>query len=169
MTIRWYNYNVSNTNFTSNFTSALSYWKVFYGVSVTKVTSDSFLVSLIEFVTPTTTWWNSKFNSTVVGVTYPYDTNGKEINSAATAQSSTKKIRSALIYFNPDTNAFGYWGMTSLAYRNVIAHEVGHALGFGHYNGGASIMNSDISDFESYTGLQLYDRNEFSRKYYSNP
>lgn len=168
MTIRWYNNNVSDTNYTSNIASAFGYWKYFYGVTATRVYNMNDLTALISFSSPTSTWWNNRFSATVAGVCYPYDTSGREINSATAAQASTKKIRSASIYFNPNKDDIVYWGANAQAYRNTIVHEVGHALGFGHYNG-TSIMNPDYDVIRNYTSLQPYDKSEFARKYYSNP
>ena len=99
LTIRWYNYNVVNSNWTNQFSSAFSsYWGTRYGVSVSRVANGNDTSALITFVAPSESVWNSKLKaqgyepSTVAAITYPYDTNGKEISDTTPANASTKKF-----------------------------------------------------------------------------
>ena len=119
--------------------------------------------------------WNSKLQAqgyepgSVAAITYPFDTNGREITNVTSANASTKKIRSARIEVNPVTNASILSGLTAIGYRAILAHEIGHALGFGHYWSSCTIMYSAVANIKTITSLTSYDISEFTRKYYGNP
>lgn len=130
------------------------------------------LTALIIFSTPTASWWNQLWGNSAtktIGYTELYDTNGTQLLTKSSIQNSTRRIRSATIYFNPTVSSNCYVGMTAQGYRNVIAHELGHALGFAHYNNAASIMKTATMNIVGYTSLQPYDKTCFANKYYPNP
>lgn len=176
MTIRWYNYNVINSNWTNQFSSAFSsYWGTRYGVSISRVTSGNDTTALITFVAPAQSVWSSKLKAkgydpgSVAAITYPFDTNGREISDATSANASTQLIRSARIEVNPVTDAPILSGLTATGYRAILAHEIGHALGFGHYWSSPTIMYSAVDNIKTITSLTSYDIIEFTRKYYGSP
>lgn len=172
LTFRWYNNNLLNSNFTSQINSAFGYWKYFYGVTATRVYNTNDLTALIIFSTPTASWWHQLWgndDTQTIGYTEIYDTKGTQLLTKSSIQNSTRRIRSATIHFNPTLSSEIYVGMTSQGYRNVIAHELGHALGFAHYDNAASIMNKWTEDIVGYTSLQPYDKTCFANKYYPNP
>lgn len=88
--------------------------------------------------------------------------NGTRITSS-NVSSAGGKIRNATIYLTPFWSET-YAGCSAVNYRCLIAHEMGHALGFGHYVAGtASIM---VQGVKSYTSLQSKDRYDFTAKYF---
>ena len=98
---------------------------------------------------PSQDWWDSTVKksstfSTVFGYTCVFDSNGDQI-TAATWPNSTQKIRIANIYYNPDSTQYFYeigHDFTAIHYKTIIAHEIGHALGFGHTTASDSIMRT---------------------------
>lgn len=125
-------------------------------------------------IAPTSTAWNNVTGggstANADGFTVPYDTNGTAITSFSGAYYSTKSIRSAIIYFNPNNN----WTQIPTSTRRlIIAHELGHVLCLGHcddelYN---PTTESSIMKFNSYCNTYIprsHDVNDISAKYGSN-
>lgn len=128
------------------------------------ISSSSSTSYRIYHMVPTLTWWQNILSSNaqfVQAITYPYDTNGTQITSGNYA-TTTSSIRSATVYYQPTGTGYNSFNNLSNTEKYcVIAHEIGHALGFGHYDGTtssgsyASIMNS-LQD-RSFTALTNYD------------
>lgn len=124
--------------------------------------------STVDITTPTTEWWTNRFGSfsQVLGQTWLYDTAGTFIQSASSAENSTKNIDYAQIYISPDSSI---WQNKSGTYmRGVLVHELGHVLTLGHpdkeyyYSNDASIMKYQAQELDT---PQTHDKNDISNKY----
>lgn len=163
--VAWYNNNITNTKFTSNFSYAMSTWKGTGHLTAVKVSSS--VGNVLTFSMPTESYWNlniAKGNSDIVGYTYLFRSgDGNQIKSAADAAGAANgTIHSAIIFFCPTSGTYN--GYSDAMMRNLIAHEMGHALGFGHY--GSSASDSIMYRYNSsiYT-LTSYDKTCFKNKY----
>lgn len=119
-------------------------------------------------------------SSDVLGFTIIIDTNNNTVNSVSTALSSTKKIKRANIFLNPDVTVF-YVGTDDTAIRKqrirkTITHEVGHAMGLGHPDNtfyspiGSSVYSIMRHGFpDTYTNIgtspATHDKNDLYDKY----
>ncbi len=161
--IAWFDYNVSNWLVSSNLSGGHDYWaNNSSDVSIIcEEQSSSYGNPRIAHATPTSEWWESNVSPflDVYAACEKYDSNGTVITDS-NYSGCTNYIRSANIYYTPDESL-----MSQLNVRNIkcmIAHEIGHALGYGEYNMGDSIMNQGVKTF---SGLQQYDLNELERNY----
>lgn len=163
--VAWHNKNITNTKFTSNFSYAMSSWK---GTGhLTTVNVSSTVGKVITFMMPTESYWNlniSKGDSSIVGYTYIFRAgDGNQIKSATDAAGAENGlIRSAIIYFCPTSGKYNSFSNAEM--RNLIVHEMGHAIGFGHYDSSpsASVMYPNVTSMYSLTS---YDKTCFSNKF----
>lgn len=159
LSIVWHNYNVTGT-LGSCLSGGMQYWTS--QTMVTASSTTSFASAKLVHVNASQAWWDAQFNAFEVEEVYAataiYDTNGVGI-SASNVASTTRLIGGANIYYSP-YSVFG--DFTTTNYKSLVAHEIGHALGFGHYEDTPSIMNDGKLSF---TSLQTYDINEFNDKY----
>ncbi len=141
-------------------------------------TYESFNNSNVDLVTMTKSNWSQNgYSYYTLAVTWLTDTNGLTIKTNAHAKSSSKKIRYAAIYFNPDhdKNLLGI-APTIVGNQNqqlgTIVHEIGHAYTLGHcdtlYNivpdSTKSIMRAEAS-YNMPTTLQQHDIDDMNAKY----
>lgn len=100
-------------------------------------------------------------------ITFLYDTSGKEIYNDTTAIGTSERISSAHIYFSPLEGDYAmFFGGTipsqSSHYKAIVAHEVGHVLGFAHNKNKNSVL---LSGQHTITTLGSYDLDNFYYKY----
>ena len=168
--LKWFkNANVTDTKITSNIPYALTIWRSTNHLTTVQATSST--LNKVEFKMPTENLWYSMVGETyshsMLGYTkaYLYPDGHELTNYVDSAASSNGLIRNAIIYFNPASGRFNSYSNAQM--RNLIAHEMGHALGFAHpdvypnYDTN-SIMLSGISTRVALSG---YDLNCFRNKY----
>jgi hypothetical protein len=117
-------------------------------------------------------FWKNKVGeywmNDAAAVTFPYGSNGSEL----TQQSSSPDIKGANVYY-PDTTygdgTTGMWednafaSLSTAVKNNVICHETGHALGFGHVSSGTSVMREVPANMSS--SLSASDKTNLAAKY----
>jgi len=141
----------------------MNYWGSLNGV--TTINTYNSVDGCMAHAVPTTTWWESYWSDSfdyvygAAGVTFVTDTGYLQVTESNVSL-STGLIRDAIIYYNPMEGA--HYNFTSLNDSCLVAHEVGHALGFGHHTDNPSIMQQGR---KSYTGLQTVDVADFNAKY----
>jgi len=126
----------------------------------------------VYHVAATPTFWINKVGdewmNDAAAIAFPYGSNGSELNQ----NSSSPDIKGANIYYPDNTYGDGTTGLFEDNYfeslstakkNNVICHETGHALGFGHVSIGTSVMRELVDDMSS--SLSTYDLNCLSSKY----
>lgn len=112
-----------------------------------------------------------------MAVTWPTDTNGTAILTDTQAKNSSKQIKYAVIYFNPDHDKNVLGIAPSIAGNQtqqlgVIVHEIGHVYTLGHcdtrYNivpsSTKSVMRALASNIMP-TALEQHDINDMNAKY----
>ena len=159
----WYNVNIPTDASKSISTTALStgtqYWNAIPSVyptygSMTASPSSAWIAHSV----PTASWWTNATEwsfGVFYALTYVVDTNGVRINydSPGTAY----RIDYAVVYYNPNVN---FTVRTAAANATTVAHEIGHALEFGHQND--TIMQGSEN---ALTGLTDTDVDNFYAKY----
>ena len=159
----------------SNLGPSIRYWNTAGTISLTYDSTASFPArGMVAFKIPSETFWRNPFGATnaptTPGYTQAFDTNGTLLSSSSVV-SSTRQVNHSIIYFNPFDY---YWtgteeelymdAKTDNFMRHVIAHEFGHALGFGHTSQNTdSIMTPEIQ--VAYPQLSSSDISNFRAKY----
>lgn len=161
LSIVWNNYNIPNTNaLSAQISAGMQYWGSQSNIITTSTTSLN-SANLVH-VNAVEKWWNANVAEAHIEMTCAFtqifDTAGTLINGS-NVTTTTRSIGSANIYYSP-YSVFN--NFSAVNYKCLVAHEVGHALGFAHYYTDASIMNDGRL---TYTGLQTYDISELNRKY----
>lgn len=131
----------------------------------------------VYHVASTPSFWYSLNNNNMTlansyaAITRPFDTSGSEM-TGSNYRIRTAGINGANVYY-PDSD----WGtytisaseinlfaiQTTAVKTTIIAHEAGHALGFGYYESESTIMRESISTMSS--TLTDYDKNCLAAKY----
>lgn len=153
--LKHYEYSLNNANKPSyvypnaSISSGYSKWAVntSYGVRVYNQTIYTMNdPNLIVHMVPTESFWLSLFSTqftalTTDGWTVNYDTNGTQITES-NMSTTTSGIKSSNIFYRPPmSNEYvSLSTYTSTEFAALIAHEIGHALGFGHTTSSTSIM-----------------------------
>lgn len=139
----------------------MSYWNVFSGVTIINAYNSTY--GCIAHSIPTITWWEAYFQNDFfallqnTGLTFLYDTGNMQVTQANVSL-STGLIKNATIFYSPESIFSDY---TAVNYKCLVAHEVGHALGFGHENYD-SIM---LQGTKNYQALTNGDISRFNAKY----
>ena len=116
---------------------------------------------------PTQTFWDDYVNCglgvTTYAFTLPYSTNDVVIIDGGvrgTHPMCGQNIAYAYIYYNPDGASF-----QNVNWVNVVAHEIGHAIGFGHVGKNETIASIMKETETNYTAIQDYDIEQVENKY----
>lgn len=109
--------------------------------------------SNLDLVTANQNFWNSEnLGDGIIAITMPVDTNGRTIRTESDAIASTRKIKSAAIYFKPVTPSLI---VNNSTYQlQTVMHEIGHVYCMGHVFSGTTIMTPSPC---SQTTLSTYD------------
>ena len=149
------------------FTTSVGAWpSVTNAVATTETTTG---YSNVDITTPSQTSWDQ-----LTGVYSQYYTaftmftttdNIQVIGDADKLKSTTRVIKYALIYFNPEELFLG----TNMHKKATIVHELGHVLGLGHTNEGPNSLNvsSIMNQNQSFTYFlpQNHDIVDIEAKY----
>lgn len=160
----WYNQNVTDTRLTSNIPYAMSGWRAVGHLSTYSTNAST--TKKVTFMTPVFNFWYAELGEYdyqgTLGLTKLFRLpDGEEISTMDIAAGAANgEIRNAMIFFNPLEGKFKSYPDENI--RNLIMHELGHALGFGHYTYSTSIMFKSNMPFDT---LSSYDINCFHSKY----
>jgi len=164
--IQWYDYNCASANspIASKLDAGTNFWSSESFVSDVEVPLNT--AGSIAHAVPERDWWEEYWDNNfaaaleAAGVTFIFDTNYNMITTDNVAY-STGLIEEAVIYYNPTGVLSVYQGSLEC----LVAHEIGHALGFGHHTSNPSIMRQGL---KNYTGLQPVDITDLYDKYYDS-
>jgi len=131
------------------------------------VTNDPNSSCRIYYMVPTQTFWHTVWGCSDAwfnGYTQWYDSNGIEITSQ-TASNTTSYIKAANIFIQPpEYDVFADYPTSEKIC--VVAHEIGHALGFGHTPQNVPTGNTIMDDTAtSYTAITALDKSNLIAKY----
>lgn len=146
----------------------------------TKVIVDDTTYAMCNVIVyePSSSVWTSMFGSgyyagQMLAYTKLISTDNIEVNSVATAQACSRRIKIATIYFNPDHSVFGSSSNRTNNIRRTYVHELGHVLGLGHPNteylstNEPSVMRQNVTNvtYEGYYIPQQHDISDIIIKY----
>lgn len=124
-----YSYLGSTYDPNSSVSAAISRWNYACGSYLTAYSVSSVDSANVYYCIPAVSAWNAATNSATAGaITVLFDTNGTTVNSYSSANTSTRKIRSAVVYLNPNK----WSGYTAATQKTTATHEMGHAVCLGH-------------------------------------
>lgn len=169
--IDWFNVNFPTSGritYSDLFSGVWSWISVINSINANNTYTNTTSTGWISFsIVTSEAWWNARtglWADYTYAFTHPYDENNIVIRDGmvvdpdypATHPMCGQRIMYANVFFNYDTTIF-----TGVTKSSIVAHEIGHVLGFGHETSNSIMEQGTLS----YTQIQGTDITNYNDKY----